>query len=78
MLRDLNISINSFSKEEYKVVKKRLTDGKAAGSNGTPLDISNYGILDDLILHYANSVLNNSLKSKNWCISYLKPLHESG
>lgn len=57
--------------------KEKATRCKAAGSKQIPLEVINYMIFDDLILHYAHSVLNKSLKSENWCISHLKPIPKS-
>lgn len=37
-----------------------------------------FGNSDNIILHYANNVLNNSQKPEHWWHSHLKPLPKSG
>ena len=78
IFNDLNIPVEPFNSEEYNAVKRKLVDNKAAGPDGIPPEVFKYCNLDDIVLGYANRVLNNSQKPEQWSLSHLKPLPKSG
>ena len=64
-------------KNESKNAKSELKNGKACGPDGIPLEVFKYCDLDDIMLEFANNLLNGH-KPAQWSKSDLKPLPKSG
>ena len=62
-------------KNESKNVKNELK--KACGPDGIPPEVFKYCDLDDIMLEFANNLLNGH-KPAQWSKSDLKPLPKSG
>ena len=77
VINNLMIPNGPFIKEEYTKVKNELKNGKACGPNGIPPEVFKYCDLDDIMLEFANNLLNGH-KTAQWSKSDLKPLPKSG
>ena len=77
ILESLNISDEPFSMEEYSAVKKRITERKAPGPDGIPPEVFKRCDLDDIMLGYANKLLEGE-KPDQWSESNLITLPKSG
>ena len=77
VIRNANIKSGPFSIEEYTVVKKSLTLGKAAGPDGIPPDVFKLCNLDDLTLSFANGLFQDS-KPDQWSTGNLIPIPKTG
>ena len=78
VIQDLLIEDGNFSLEELRKAKKSLKDGKQAGPDNIPLQVFKYCNLDDIILEFANDLLNKSKKPKQWSEINLIPIPKSG
>ena len=77
VLKDLDISDEPFTKEEYASVKKSIVVGKACGPDGILPEVLKYCDLDEIVLGYANKLLEGE-KPDQWSESDMKPLPKSG
>ena len=77
VLSNLEIFDGPFTKEEYSSAIKELKDGKSCGPDGIPPEIFKYCKVDDIMLQFANKLLNGQ-KPTQWSISNVKPLPKSG
>ena len=77
VIRNANIKSGPFSIEEYTVVKRSLTLGKAAGPDGIPPDVFKLCNLDDLTLSFANGLFQDS-KPDQWSTGNLIPIPKTG
>ena len=66
VLEHLEIKTGPFTMDEYKKVKKKITEGKAFGSDKLPHEVLKRCDLDDIILQFANDLLLKSEKPQQW------------
>ena len=64
--------------EEYQAVKKNLKLNKAPGPDGIPPEVFKHCDIDQIILDFANDVLENCRKPKQWSENNIKTLPKSG
>ena len=64
--------------EEYQQVKRKISNGKAAGPDGIPPEVFKLTNIDDIILEFANNLLNNLDKPEQWYINQIQPIPKSG
>jgi len=74
----LDISTEDFTQEEYQDVKKRLKENKSADPDGITAEILKRCEFDDIILEYANCVLNTGQKPAQWSILHIITIPKSG
>ena len=74
----LNIHDGPFTMEEYQQVKRKISNGKAAGPDGIPPEVFKLTNIDDIILEFANNLLNNFDKPEQWSINQIQPIPKSG
>ena len=77
VLQGLSISDSPFTAEEYRKAKKSLVEGKASGPDGIPPEVLKRCDLDEIILQYANKLLEGD-KPDQWSESDLIPIPKSG
>ena len=77
VINNLMIPDGPFTREEYTKVKNELKNGKACGPDEIPPKVFKYCDLDDIMLEFANNLLNGH-KPAQWSKSDLKPLPKSG
>ena len=77
ILQSPNISDEPFSMEEYLVVKKAITEGKALGPDRIPPEVLNRCNLDDIILDYMNKLIDGE-KPDHWSESSLVTIPKDG
>ena len=77
ILQSINISDEPFSMAEYLAVKKAITEGKAPGPDGIPPEVLKRCNLDNIILDYANKVIDGE-KPDQWSESSLVTLPKDG
>ena len=77
VINNLMIPDEPFTREEYTKVKNESKNGEACGLDGTPPEVFKYCDLDDILLEFANNLLNGH-KPTQWSKSDLKPLPKSG
>ena len=77
VINNLMIPDGPFTREEYTKVKNELKNGKACGPDGIPPEVFKYCDLDNIMLEFANNLLNGH-KPAQWSKSDLKPLPKSG
>ena len=63
---------------ELRKAKKCLKDGKQSGPDDIPPEVWKYCDLDDILLDFANSLLNKSEKPDQWSEIDLIPVPKSG
>ena len=73
ILRSLGISDQPFTQEEYEVVKKSLVEGKQSGPDEIPPEVWKRCELDDILLGYANKLLEGE-KPDQWSENNLLPI----
>ena len=66
ILEQLEIKRGPFTFEEYQTVKKKITENKASGSDHIPPEVLKRCDLDDIILKFANNLLNDGSKPQQW------------
>ena len=64
--------------EEYQAVKNNLKLNKAPGPDGIPPEVFKHCDIDQIILDFANDVLENCRKPKQWSENNIKTLPKSG
>ena len=77
ILKSLYISDEPFTMDEYAAVKKTIKEGKAPGPDGIPPEVWKRCDLDDIILGYANKLLEGE-KPDQWSESDLITLPKDG
>ena len=75
---ELNIKTGEFTMDEYQQVKIKITTGKAAGDDGITAEVLKYCNLDEIVLNYANKLLLDGEKPKQWSKINVIPLPKSG
>ena len=78
VLQDILIEDENFTHEELQKAKKSLRDGKQAGPDNIPPEVLKYCDLDDILLEFANDLLNKKVKPKQWSEINLIPIPKSG
>ena len=74
----LHIKDSNFTIEELESVKKHLKDGKQTGPDNIPTEVLKRCDLDDIIIEYANRLLNEDMKPKQWSEIDILPLPKTG
>ena len=64
--------------DELKKAKKSLCDGKQSGPDDIPPEVWKYCDLDDILLEFANGLLNKSEKPQQWSEIDLIPVPKTG
>ena len=77
ILSSLGISDTPFTREEYVVVKKSLVEGKQSGPDEIPPEVWKRCDLDDILLGYANKLLEGE-KPDQWSENNLLPIPKDG
>ena len=77
VLRSLGIADTPFSQEEYEVVKKSVQEGKQVGPDEIPPEVWKRCDLDDILLGYANKMLEGE-KLDQWSEINLLPIPKDG
>ena len=72
------IDDGNFTKNELKPVKESLKEGKQTGSDNIPPEVLKRCDLDEIILDFANNLLEKNEKPMQWSEIDLKPLPKSG
>ena len=78
VFESLDIPDGPFTMEEYQQVKRKISNGKAAGPDGIPPEVFKLTNIDDIILEFANNLLNNLDKPEQWSINQIQPIPKSG
>ena len=78
VFHNLQIEDSDFTIEELESVKKHLQDGKQTGPDNIPTEVLKRCDLDDIILEYANRLLNEDMKPKQWSEIDILPLPKTG
>ena len=78
VFESLDIPDGPFTMEEYQQVKRKISNGKAAGPDGIPPEVFKLTNIDDIILEFANDLLNNLDKPEQWSINQIQPIPKSG
>ena len=63
---ELVISTTSFTMAEYRCVKRKIVNGKAAGPDGIPPEVFKLANIDDIMLDFSNNLLNKLEKPAQW------------
>ena len=63
---NLGINTGEFTMEEYQQVKRKLKTGKLPGSDEIPPEVLKFCDLHEIILNFANKLLINNEKPKQW------------
>ena len=66
VIEHLDIKTGPFTMDEYKKVKKKITEGKAFASDKVPPEVLKRCDLDDIILQFANELLVKGEKPQQW------------
>ena len=78
VLYELQIEDGDFTKLELKAAIKRLRDGKQSGPDNIPPEVLKRCELENIILEFANRLLNEEVKPKQWSEIDLLPLPKTG
>ena len=78
ILHDLQIDDVDFTLKEMAKVKKQLREGKGSGSDNIPPEVLKRCNLDDILLNFANKLLNDNEKPKQWSEIDMIPLPKTG
>ena len=77
ILQSLHINDGPFTMDEYLLVKKSITEGKAPGPDGIPSEVLKRCNIDTIMLEYANKVLTGE-KPDQWSESSLITVPKTG
>ena len=75
---NLGIDDKNFTIEELKAAKKSLREGKQCGPDNIPPEVPKQCDLDDIILKFANNLIENQSKPKQWSEIDMIPIPKSG
>ena len=78
IFENLEIDDNEFTMEEVEIAKRKLQEGKQCGSDRIAPEVLKRCNLDDIILKYANKLLIEKVKPKQWSEIDMVPLPKSG
>ena len=78
VLDPLDINEGPFTTEEYMEVKNNLTKGKSSGPDGIPPEVLKRCNLDNIILSFANNLIELGHKPDQWSIMDIIPLPKKG
>ena len=78
VFQDIFKDENNFTINELKKAKKCLKDGKQSSPDDIPPEVLKYCDLDDILLDFANGLLNNGEKPDQWSEIDLIPVPKSG
>ena len=74
VLYPLDIFDGLFTADEYKNVKKNLTEGNSPGPDGISPEVLKRCDLDDIVMSYTNNLIENGLKPEQWSTVDIIPL----
>ena len=66
VLNSLDIYDGPFTADEYRNVKKKFTEGKPPGPDGISPEVLKRCDLGDIVLSYANNLIENGLTPEQW------------
>ena len=78
IFNNLDIDDGEFTLDEVRRAKKLLKDGKHPGPDNIPGEVLKNCELDDIILDFANRLMNENLKPDQWSEIDILPLPKSG
>ena len=78
VFEELDISTTPFTVAEYRCVKRKIINGKAAGPDGIPPEVFKLANIDDIMLNFSNNLLNKLEKPAQWSINHIQPVPKSG
>ena len=73
-----NIDTNPFTREELRLAKKQLTEGKAPGDDGVAPEVIKRVDLDDIILDFCNKALTGGDIAEQWKHMNIIPVPKKG
>ena len=74
----LKLPTSKLDYSELAAIKKISAEEKLPGPDGIPMEVLNRCDLDDIILDYANNLINNEDKPDQWSIIDLIPIPKPG
>ena len=78
ILDDLKIEDGNFTARELQLAKKNLKEGKQSGPENISPEVLKRCDLDDIILEFANKLLNDNVKREQWSEIDMLPLPKAG
>ena len=78
ILNDIHINDDDFTLDEMKVAKYNLREGKTSGPDNIRPEVLKRCDLDDILLEFANKLLNDNIKPDQWSEIDMPPLPKSG
>ena len=78
VFHELNIEDGDFTIEELKKVKQHMREGKQTGPDNIPSEVLKRCDLDEIILEFANRLLKEDVKPKQWSEVDILPLPKAG
>ena len=66
VLNDIHITDDDFTLDELKVAKYNLREGKTSGPDNIRQEVLKRCDLDDILLEFANKLLNDNIKPDQW------------
>ena len=75
---ELDICDGPFTIDEYQLAKRSLTEGKSSGPDGIPPEVLKRCDIDNIILSFANDLIENGEKPDQWSIIDIIPLPKTG
>ena len=78
IFKDLDIDDGDFTLDEVCRAKRMLRNGKHPGPDNIPPEVLKKCDLDDIILDFANKLMNENLKPDQWSEIDILPLPKSG
>ena len=78
VLNDIHINNDDFTLDELKVAKYNLREGKTSGPDNIRPEVLKRCDLDDILLEFANKLLNDNINPDQWSEIDMLPLPKSG
>ena len=78
VLQNIHVEDGNFTLEELKKAKKSLKDGKQAGPDNIPPEVLKNCDFDDILLEFANDLLDKKEIPRQWSEINLIPIPKSG
>ena len=78
VLNDIHINDDDFTLDELKVAKYNLREGNTSGPDNIRPEVLKRCDLDDILLEFANKLLNDNINPDQWSEIDMLPLPKSG